>query len=1162
MTERYRELCQVLQRCVVSILCFTTLLGISHVSAADMQCIAGTSRYRSFNLAHVSPKRAKELLDRLKLGTVSQLPSTDMLLVTGEPDEVQKATAILDVVDVTEPYEIKELRSADSPDALSANDQIAAAVGNIHIGTFKHPPLQGSKARALLDVHNGVLWAIAPAQRLKDIVSAVELGPEALALRKATSDRITDGAMIRALQADAMLESRFAASAGQAKINPAFNNQVLPAKVADTQPRAADGPTSAFGSPAGVTALSEEAPPGQVDENDVTSPTMGTIHVVPDTTSEEGIQVSTEPNSDETAHLEPGQVVPETQDQEAAMPAEPSAETAGTMASPAASDQYTAPASEPNGDYVIENITLPERLPVIQLLDLVGKYLKLDYIYDPDKITGDVTLKLNGNLRGSMRVKDLYLLLESVLKFKGLVMTRHSGNVVTIARKEEAMDIDPRLVGSDSEEIAAGNAVVTRVFKLEYIDTDSAKNLFDSMKLSLDVTPIPETGTIIVTAYTHRMARVEQLLSIVDRPGEPRDWEFLPLRYTMAKSLVEKVKAAAEQLEGLSVTVGASEPELSIPRIPNESEANYQARLARLRAARAVRSTTTASQPEQKSSSKPGVYLDADERTNRILMIGVRDQLEAVRKLVSALDVQKQDLRTLKLYRIEHVDAQEVPRKLQELGIISRVPESATSSRITSTSIATSQRQAAPDPRIVAAEQAARAAAGLPTSTEPTEQGPVEEPQVVVVESTNSLLVNATDEQHEQIGEIIRYVDSEMLATEIPYKIYPLENSSPDHLATVLQSLIQETVQGQDQEGKIQTTVIKKDEEIKFVPDPNTYSLIVYANKKNQEWISSLIKQLDKRRPQVLIDVTLVEITKSDAFNYDLNLIQSVPDLTSTSGLTGTIVPGTTPVTSSDIMAKLANSDRSQFADMQFNHGNFTGFYGDKHVNALLTAMQTKNYGRVLARPKILVNDNEVGNIKTSRLKYVKKTSSVPRTSGTTGAQENYIETSVDYQEYEDGIELEIVPHISEGDLLQLQATLTRADFQPTEDTTKPPDKIESSLTSNVTVPDGSTIILGGMLKMNQTKGGSKVPLLGDLPLVGGLFRSINNTDDQSKLYVFIKAEIIRPATVAKEMEDIRLLSSRDREAFEASEQEFQDYQSWPGIKPDPVPPAKVLDAQ
>jgi type II secretory pathway component GspD/PulD (secretin) len=116
---------------------------------------------------------------------------------------------------------------------------------------------------------------------------------------------------------------------------------------------------------------------------------------------------------------------------------------------------------------------------------------------------------------------------------------------------------------------------------------------------------------------------------------------------------------------------------------------------------------------------------------------------------------------------------------------------------------------------------------------------------------------------------------------------------------------------------------------------------------------------------------------------------------------------------------------------------------------------------------------------------------------------------------------------------------------------------------TQVTLPNGSTVILGGLLKMNQNKGGSKVPILGDIPLIGGLFRSINNEDTQSKLYVFVKAEIIRAAETAEHgIKDLERLSERNRTAFEGHELEFQNLQDWPGIKPKRVDPPKVLDAQ
>jgi general secretion pathway protein D len=221
--------------------------------------------------------------------------------------------------------------------------------------------------------------------------------------------------------------------------------------------------------------------------------------------------------------------------------------------------------------------------------------------------------------------------------------------------------------------------------------------------------------------------------------------------------------------------------------------------------------------------------------------------------------------------------------------------------------------------------------------------------------------------------------------------------------------------------------------------------------------------------------------------------------------------------------------------------------------------MQQKDYGRVLAKPKILVNDNEPGTIRTGNTTYVAKQTGTVIQGATAGT----VQTSLDYQPYDAGITLSIVPHISRGDLLRLDITLDRSDFDlDTITGEKPPDTTESNIETTVTVPDRSTIILGGMLKLNQSKGGTKVPILGDIPLLGGLFRSANNNDLQRNLYVFVKAEIIRPDDKGFADSDLQRISDRHRDAFEEHEIEFQDYRNWPGVKPRKMTPLKVLDAQ
>jgi general secretion pathway protein D len=558
------------------------------------------------------------------------------------------------------------------------------------------------------------------------------------------------------------------------------------------------------------------------------------------------------------------------------------------------------------------------------------------------------------------------------------------------------------------------------------------------------------------------------------------------------------------------------------------------------------------------------VYLDADERTNRILMIGLEEQLAVVDELIDTLDVEQKDLRTLRLYEIQFVDAEEVRNKLSELGIISGGGITSTSGRTATrtTTRTTPTRPATPTRPGTPAAPASSAAA--------IEEPLTEEPQVVIIEPTNSLLVNATAEQHVQIAMIIGYVDNSQEETANPYVIYPLENQDPEELSGVLEKLISETIteqQGAADSKVVRTTTRKKiEEDIFIVPDPKTYSLIVYASKKNQQWISSLIEELDQYRPQVLLDCTLVEVTRDDEFAYDLDIIsQIVPGADTMQYLSG-----------GSLLPEFSRSTIGEAINTGAGLGNFPGaggqgFLAKGQVQVLFKIMEYRGYGRVLARPKLLVNDNEEGTITTEDTIYVaeKQTKYIPSTSapGTTPGYSP--DTSVTFKPYNAGIELTIQPHISKGDQLQLTITLNRTDFDLAgektvniggEDFPKPLDTRTSNVQTIVTVPDGKTIILGGLEKTTQSKGGGKVPILGDLPFIGGLFRNASNASVQSRLYVFVKAHILRPGQEFTGVSDIEVVSLKNRATFERFEKEMQDYEDWPGIKPKPMDPEKVLE--
>jgi type II secretory pathway component GspD/PulD (secretin) len=1023
------------------------------VFAAEKQEAPVLPRYRVFSLRHISAERGKEYLAELEIGTVSQLPGAKALLVTAEPEELLKASVILGLVDAEEYFVIKAILPGSEAKKLPSNEQIAAKVGKISIGTFSEPPSRATGAKAIIDMHNGAIVALAPAEQLERIINAVEQ----LKGKKGVEE--------------------------PAEAELAKKEGVASREVADLEPEVRDYDEAEELFNGLLKSLAEAEEKADEEARRIAEAKVPT----------EPNFVEPEPRPEVVPVLEEAAVEVELEEPEEVVKLEPE------------KIWSYEPEAVMTGDETLE-LDLPEKLNIIDLLDLVGKYLNLDYMYDPAKVKGEVTLKLQGRIK----VKNLYPLLENVLKFRDFVMSR-KGNLVTIVPAAEVLNIDPALLRTEEDRIKLGDVTVTRVFRLQHIDTASAQNLLTGMKLGADITPIPETGTLIVTAYAFRMGRVEDLLAMVDVPGRPKRFRFRQLQYTMAETLAPKVKTLAEQLGTVSITIGAptAKPAVKPPA----------------RGRRAPKPKPKAAAP---APAVPEVYLDADERTNRILMIGFEDQLAVVDGLIDALDVEKQDLRTLRLYEIQHVGADEVLEKLSELGIIGGVAARPAAKR-----------------RTPARSKAAKPAAAKPAPTAAGAKEPlVEEPQVIVIETTNSLLVNATGEQHAQIAMIIGYVDSETIQQAIPYEIYSLENQKPEDLGTVLEKLIQETVK--DKEGKIETTVKRLEEDIVIVPDENTFSLIVYASRKNQEWIGSLIKTLDRRRPQVLIDVTLVQVTSSNKFDLDIQLATKLPEM---------VAGDSMDVVGAVFEPFLDGKVREAYSNPAGTDHTFQGFYSDRDIQVLLTALEQKSYGRVLSKPKILVNDGQPGTIQTVESTNVEIETTIVPDQGTA-------KTAIDFRAYSSGLTLTITPNISEGDLLLLEVELVRSAFQPRTDLTRPPDTIEANINTVVTVPDGKTIILGGLLTLDQSKGGSKVPLLGDIPLVGGLFRSTVNTDDEAKLYVFVKANILRPDEMQEGLPELERISDRSRVAFEKFEKEFHEYEDWPGVKPKPMDPLHVLEEE
>jgi general secretion pathway protein D len=308
-----------------------------------------------------------------------------------------------------------------------------------------------------------------------------------------------------------------------------------------------------------------------------------------------------------------------------------------------------------------------------------------------------------------------------------------------------------------------------------------------------------------------------------------------------------------------------------------------------------------------------------------------------------------------------------------------------------------------------------------------------------------------------------------------------------------------------------------------------------------------------------------VNISRDDAFQYSVDLVGKT--------YSGTEIDGESPVNPSwsigdNPPVPVGDFSLSRLADASTVGGSFVGFFNSEMIQGLLQAMQTDGYGRVMSQPKLLVNDNQEGTITTINTTAVAQVSSqtqIPDTGTPVTTQD------VQFTDYEEGVTLTIKPHISKGEMLRLEILLNRTDFTLKPDVTigtekdaasfpSPPDRLSTDVTTVATIPDGTTIILGGLETVDQTKNQTKVPILGDLPLIGTLFRNVDNSDGVNKLYVFVKANIIRPGDQVEGIEDIRRVSGQYREEFEEMEEKFQGLQDFPGITPPPMDPVRVLE--
>jgi len=324
----------------------------------------------------------------------------------------------------------------------------------------------------------------------------------------------------------------------------------------------------------------------------------------------------------------------------------------------------------------------------------------------------------------------------------------------------------------------------------------------------------------------------------------------------------------------------------------------------------------------------------------------------------------------------------------------------------------------------------------------------------------------------------------------------------------------------------------KSETNYKVEIDELNNALVIAAPSAVIREIQSVVAKLDRARPQVLIEAVIAELSEEQARDVSAQLVITGKNrggyITNfdgvLAGLLGTALGGGESVGAAQIAGSLPQSVIGVVGDFDSKTSRGMGL--------LVQAIKKDGRNKLLSTPSVITLDNEEASL------TVGEQVPFPTGSYANSNNSNSVNPFTTVNREDVGVMLKVKPQISKGNAVRLEieqessAVKTgTADSQLGATTTK------STIQTNVMIQDGELLVLGGLIEGTTGESESKVPFLGDIPILGNLFKSSNNSDREKVLMMFIRPTIIRTPEDANKLSQFKFehLKTRDFEGNEDS---------------------------
>lgn len=374
--------------------------------------------------------------------------------------------------------------------------------------------------------------------------------------------------------------------------------------------------------------------------------------------------------------------------------------------------------------------------------------------------------------------------------------------------------------------------------------------------------------------------------------------------------------------------------------------------------------------------------------------------------------------------------------------------------------------------------------------------------KAVAIETTNSLILRGDPADVEQLRTMVLEMDAAGSDRRGQVSVIPLRYANGDDVMTVLEKILP-AYEDKTKSGPNPSVAY----------EPGSNALIISAKPSVQQELETIIRRLDIRRAQVLVEAIIVEISDTAAQDLGVQFIlagnnnsslpfistnytRSAPNLLAITGALAGNNLGTTG------QADLQDAAVSSLLGLQGGTIGIGGNGSNGLFGAVLNAVKNDTDSNVLSTPFVTTMDNVPATFLVGQ--------EVPFTSGETlGTNNSNPFRTVDREEI--GIKLEVLPQINQGDVVRLEIKQEVSSIAPDA------SLIASGLVTNkreisttVLAENGEIIVLGGLMQDDEQSLRSQVPFLGDIPGIGELFKSSNKSRKRTNLMVFIRATIIR----------------------------------------------------